>query len=216
MPEALWTAHDIATATDGQVLTDFSVTGVSIDTRTVEPGDLFVALAGVRDGHDFVAQALEKGAAGALASKPVGGPSVQVADTFAALEALGVAARVRAPQARRGAVTGSVGKTSVTQAIRAGLALAGRAHSSIKSYNNHIGVPLTLARMPRDTERAIFEIGMNHADEITPLSRMVAPTLWPSRPSVPSMWRISRRVSGASPRQRPRFFMACRLAALRF
>jgi UDP-N-acetylmuramoyl-tripeptide--D-alanyl-D-alanine ligase len=175
MSDALWTAHDIATATDGQVMTDFAVNGVSIDTRTVEPGDLFVALAGVRDGHDFVAQALEKGAAGALASKPVGGPSVQVADTFAALEGLGVAARVRAPQALRGAVTGSVGKTSVTQAIRAGLALAGRAHSSIKSYNNHIGVPLTLARMPRDTERAIFEIGMNHADEITPLSRMVAP-----------------------------------------
>lgn len=175
MSDALWTAHDIATATDGQVMTDFAVNGVSIDTRTVEPGDLFVALAGVRDGHDFVAQALEKGAAGALASKPVSGPSVQVADTFAALEALGVAARVRAPQTRRGAVTGSVGKTSVTQAIRAGLALAGRAHSSIKSYNNHIGVPLTLARMPRDTERAIFEIGMNHADEITPLSKMVAP-----------------------------------------
>ena len=96
-------------------------------------------------------------------------------DTFTALEALGLAARIRAPQTRRGAITGSVGKTSVTQAIRAGLALAGRSHGSVKSYNNHIGVPLTLARMPRETERAIFEIGMNHADEITPLSKMVAP-----------------------------------------
>jgi UDP-N-acetylmuramoyl-tripeptide--D-alanyl-D-alanine ligase len=92
-----------------------------------------------------------------------------------ALEALGEAARVRAPQAKRGAVTGSVGKTSVTQAIRAGLARAGRAHASVKSYNNHIGVPLTLARMPRDTERAVFEIGMNHAGEIAPLVRTVQP-----------------------------------------
>src|SRR6185369_4860695 len=87
----------------------------------------------------------------------------------------GAAARDRAPQVKRGAVTGSVGKTSVTQAIMAGLTLAGRAHSSVKSYNNHIGVPLTLARMPADTERAVFEIGMNHADEIVPLSKLVAP-----------------------------------------
>jgi UDP-N-acetylmuramoyl-tripeptide--D-alanyl-D-alanine ligase len=98
-----------------------------------------------------------------------------VADTFQALEALGVAARERAPQVRRGAVTGSVGKTSVTQAIKAGLDLAGPAHASIKSYNNHIGVPLTLARMPRSTARAVFEIGMNAPGEIAPLSRMVRP-----------------------------------------
>lgn len=171
----LWTSDEIAAATGGKVEGVFAASGVSIDTRTVEPGDLFVALAGVRDGHEFVAQALGKGAAGALVSQAVDGPSVRVADTQKALEALGVAARDRAPQARRGAVTGSVGKTSVTQAVRAGLMLAGRAHSSVKSYNNHIGVPLTLARMPRDTERAVFEIGMNHADEITPLSRMVRP-----------------------------------------
>ena len=101
-------------------------------------------------------------------------PSIVVPDTLAALEKLGLAARDRCP-ARRCAVTGSVGKTSVTQAIRAGLIRAGRAHSSVKSYNNHIGVPLTLARMPRDTERAVFEIGMNHAGEITPLVKMVAP-----------------------------------------
>jgi UDP-N-acetylmuramoyl-tripeptide--D-alanyl-D-alanine ligase len=108
-------------------------------------------------------------------TREVGGPGVVVGDTLAALEALGQAARERAPQARRGAVTGSVGKTSVTQAVMAGLTLAGRAHSSVKSYNNHIGVPLTLARMPGATERAVFEIGMNHADEIRPLSRMVRP-----------------------------------------
>lgn len=175
MAEPLWTAEDIAAAVGGQVAGGFAANGVSIDTRSIEPGDLFVALAGARDGHEFVDQALAKGAAGVLASQAVSGPAVMVDDTFKALEQLGVAARERAPQARRGAVTGSVGKTSVTQAIMAGLRLAGRAHSSVKSYNNHIGVPLTLARMPRDTERAVFEIGMNHADEITPLSKFVRP-----------------------------------------
>ena len=176
MSKSLWTSDEIATATGGALSgAPFSVNGISIDTRSIEPADLFVALAGVRDGHEFVPQALAAGAAGSLASKAVEGSSVQVAETLAALEMLGQAARERAPQVRRGAVTGSVGKTSVTQAIRAGLERAGRAHSSVKSYNNHIGVPLTLARMPRDTERAIFEIGMNHADEITPLSRFVRP-----------------------------------------
>ena len=175
MAETLWTAQEIAAATGGRLLGDFVASGVSIDTRTVEPGDLFVALAGARDGHDFVAQAMASGASGALVSRPTGGPAIEVADTFKALETLGLAARARAENARRGAVTGSVGKTSVTQAIRAGLLLAGHGHSSIKSYNNHIGVPLTLARMPRDTARAIFEVGMNHEGEITPLSNMVRP-----------------------------------------
>ena len=176
MSDPLWTSEEIAAATGGRLDgLAFAVNGISIDTRSIEAGDLFVALAGVRDGHEFVPQALAAGAAASLASKPVEGSSVLVADTFKALEKLGEAARERAPQTRRGAVTGSVGKTSVTQAIRAGLERAGRAHSSVKSYNNHIGVPLTLARMPRDTERAIFEIGMNHAGEITPLSRFVRP-----------------------------------------
>jgi UDP-N-acetylmuramoyl-tripeptide--D-alanyl-D-alanine ligase len=176
MSEPLWTAGEIVAASGGRLDgAAFAVNGVSIDTRSIEPGDLFVALAGVRDGHEFVDQALARGAAGVLAARPVNGPAVVVGDTLRALEQLGEAARERAPQARRGAVTGSVGKTSVTQAVRAGLALAGKAHSSVKSYNNHIGVPLTLARMPRDTARAVFEIGMNHADEITPLSKMVRP-----------------------------------------
>jgi UDP-N-acetylmuramoyl-tripeptide--D-alanyl-D-alanine ligase len=176
MAEPLWTSADIALATNGKSHGGrFAVTGVSIDSRSVEPGDLFVALAGVRDGHEFVGVALAAGAAGSLASSTVGGPNVQVADTFAALQALGIAARVRAPAVRRAAITGSVGKTSVTQAVRAALELAGRAHSSVKSYNNHFGVPLTLARMPADTERAVFEIGMNHADEIAPLVQMVRP-----------------------------------------
>ena len=176
MADPLWTSAEIARATGGTAGGGFGATGVSIDSRSVEAGDLFVALAGARDGHEFVAQALASGAAGALVNRDVAGPSVKVAgDVLAALEKLGVASRERAPQAKRGAVTGSVGKTSVTQAIMAGLMLAGRAHSSVKSYNNHIGVPLTLARMPRETERAVFEIGMNHADEIRPLTRFVRP-----------------------------------------
>ena len=175
MADPLWTSADIARATGGAAGGGFSATGVSIDTRSLEPGDLFVALAGVRDGHEFVAQAMAKGAAGALVSQDVDAPFVKVGDTLAALERLGVAARDRVSGAKRGAVTGSVGKTSVTQAIMAGLSLAGPAHGSVKSYNNHIGVPLTLARMPAATQRAVFEIGMNHADEIRPLARFVRP-----------------------------------------
>jgi UDP-N-acetylmuramoyl-tripeptide--D-alanyl-D-alanine ligase len=175
MGSVLWTGDEIATATGGTVVGGpVAVNGVSIDSRAIEPGDLFVALAGVRDGHEFAAGALASGAAAILASKPIDGPHILVEDTFTALERLGVAARDRC-SARRAAITGSVGKTSVTQAVAACLALAGRWHSSVKSYNNHIGVPLTLARMPRDTERAVFEIGMNHADEITPLSNFVRP-----------------------------------------
>jgi UDP-N-acetylmuramoyl-tripeptide--D-alanyl-D-alanine ligase len=176
MAEPLWTSEAIVQATGGRLAgPGFDVRGVSIDTRTLEPGDLFVALAGERDGHAFVAQALAAGAAGVLASRPVEAPAVIVEDTLKALERLGLAARARATKARRGAVTGSVGKTSVTQAVAAGLALAGPAHASVKSYNNHIGVPLSLARMPRATERAVFEVGMNHAGEIEPLSKMIAP-----------------------------------------
>ncbi|MEO6340263.1 MAG: UDP-N-acetylmuramoyl-tripeptide--D-alanyl-D-alanine ligase [Caulobacteraceae bacterium] len=176
MSDALWTSDEIADATGGMVHRgQIHATGVSIDTRSLTPGDLFVALAGDRDGHDFVATALERGASGVLASRAVEGACVIVPDTLVALQALGRAARDRAPDCRRAAVTGSVGKTSVTRAIAAGLNLAGPSHASVKSYNNHIGVPLTLARMPKDTVRAVFEIGMNHANEITPLSRQVAP-----------------------------------------
>ena len=172
----LWTAAEIAAATGGAVdAPPFDCFGVSINTRTLEPGDLFVALAGERDGHDFAEPALAKGAAAALVERPVRGPAIRVDDTLRALERMGEAARDRAPHARRAAVTGSVGKTSVTQAIAAALKLAGPSHNSVLSYNNHIGVPLTLARMPRETMRAVFEIGMNHADEITPLSKMVRP-----------------------------------------
>ena len=125
MAEPLWTSDEIAAATQGKLAgRPFDASGISIDTRTIEPGDLFVALGGVRDGHEFVAEAMEKGAVGALASRQVFGSAIMVDDPLRALERLGVAARERAPKARRGAVTGSVGKTSVTQAIVAGLRLA--------------------------------------------------------------------------------------------
>ena len=177
MAEPLWTSNEILAATGGRLSgAGFDASGVSIDTRSLEPGDLFVALIGETDGHAYVDQALAKGAAGVLVERPASGSSIVVGSTQAALESLGLAARARAIQARCGAVTGSVGKTSVTQAVAAGLALAGASsHASVKSYNNHIGVPLTLARMPRDTLRAVFEMGMNHPGEIEPLSRMVAP-----------------------------------------
>jgi UDP-N-acetylmuramoyl-tripeptide--D-alanyl-D-alanine ligase len=174
LTEPLWTAQEIARSTGGVAKGDFVIHGIDIDSRGLSKGDLFVALAGARDGHDFIDQAMANGAAGALVSRQTAAPNVQVVDTLRGLEALGLAARDRS-SALRCAVTGSVGKTSVTQAIAAGLALAGRSHSSIKSFNNHIGVPLTLARMPIQTQRAVFEIGMNHAEEITPLVQMVQP-----------------------------------------
>ncbi len=177
MPDTpLWTSAEIVAATGGTLSgAAFTTTGITYNSREIVPGDLFLALKGVRDGHDFAAAAFTAGAAGALAEHAVeGGPSVIVTDTLRGLEALGMAARDRT-KARRGAVTGSVGKTSVTQAIKAGLDLAGPSHASIKSYNNHIGVPLTLSRMPRTTERAVFEIGMNAPGEIAPLSKMVRP-----------------------------------------
>ena len=175
MAEPLWASDEIAAATGGLLQgADFAATGVSIDTRTLEPGDLFVALKGERDGFVFARDAFAKGAAGVLTAQLVDGPHVLVDDTQVALERLGLVARERSG-ALRGAVTGSVGKTSVTQAVKAALELAGPAHGSVKSYNNQIGVPLTLARMPKATRRAVFEIGMNHAGEIGPLSRMVRP-----------------------------------------
>lgn len=175
--EPLWSADELEAITDARPVGAVPhCTGVGFDSRAVRPGELFVALQGERDGHDFVQSAFERGAACALVSREVAGagPQLVVADTLKGLEAMAAYARERS-DAKRAAVTGSVGKTSTTQAILAGLGRAGRAHGAVKSFNNHIGVPLTLARMPRDTERAVFEIGMNHADEIAPLSRLVQP-----------------------------------------
>ncbi|WP_420014068.1 UDP-N-acetylmuramoyl-tripeptide--D-alanyl-D-alanine ligase [Tateyamaria sp.] len=175
----LWTAAEAAAATGGTSTGDWSATGVSIDTRTLQAGDLFVALQAVRDGHDFVAQALENGAAAALVTHVPKGvaqdaPLLIVPDVLQGLEALGTAARART-EARVAAITGSVGKTSTKEMLRAMLGDQGRTHASVASYNNHWGVPLTLARMPADTEYAVIEIGMNHPGEIAPLARMVRP-----------------------------------------
>jgi UDP-N-acetylmuramoyl-tripeptide--D-alanyl-D-alanine ligase len=175
----LWTADEAAKATGGRTQGDWTATGVSIDTRTLAPGDLFVALQAARDGHDFVAQALAAGAAAALVSHVPAGlaadaPLLFVDDVQSALEALGRAARARST-ARVVAVTGSVGKTSTKEMLAQMLGDQGRTHASVASYNNHWGVPLTLARMPRDTEFAVIEIGMNHPGEIAPLARMARP-----------------------------------------
>ena len=160
-----------------------AVTGVSIDTRTLQPGDLFIALTGDRrDGHEFVKAAFEKGAAAALvradrvSSLSTGGPLIPVDDTLAALIEIGAASRARlSSDARVVAVTGSVGKTGTKEALRLILAKQGATHASVASYNNHFGVPLTLARMDQATKFGIFEIGMNHAGEIEPLTRQVRP-----------------------------------------
>lgn len=176
---SLWTADEAAAATGGRARGDWTATGVSIDTRTIRPGDLFVALTDARDGHDFVASALEKGAAAALVSRVPDGvdpaaPLLVVPDVLAALESLGRAGRARMT-GRVIAVTGSVGKTSTKDMARTALAGQGRIHAAEASYNNHWGVPLTLARMPQDTDFAIIEIGMNHPGEIAPLSRLARP-----------------------------------------
>jgi len=173
---ALWTWDEATAATGGMCTTYWSATGVSIDTRTLQEGDLFVALSDVRDGHDFVAQALEKGAAAALVSYVPEGvsieaPLVMVPDVLKALEDMGRYARNRMDGKVIG-VTGSVGKTGTKEMLRTALTGQGNVHAAEKSYNNHWGVPLTLARMPRETDFAVIEIGMNHPGEITPLAQM--------------------------------------------
>jgi len=175
----LWTSAEAAAATGGTVTAEWQAQGVSIDTRTLRPGDLFVALTAARDGHDFVAQALDKGAAAALVSRVPDGvagdaPLLIVDDVQAGLEALGRAARSRTG-ARVVGVTGSVGKTSTKEMLRTVLGAHGQVHAAEASYNNHWGVPLTLARMPHDADFAVIEIGMNHPGEIAPLSKLARP-----------------------------------------
>jgi UDP-N-acetylmuramoyl-tripeptide--D-alanyl-D-alanine ligase len=180
-PKALWSVPALAGVCDGKVdgALRGPITGISIDTRTIGAGDLFVALRDQRDGHDFVQAAFVAGAAAALVSSGYkrqegDGCLIRVADPLRALEDAGRISRFRT-DAKVVAVTGSVGKTGTKEMLRHCLSQAGATHASEKSYNNHWGVPLTLARMPTDTEYGVFEIGMNHAGEIAPLTRMVAP-----------------------------------------
>jgi UDP-N-acetylmuramoyl-tripeptide--D-alanyl-D-alanine ligase len=174
---ALWTSEEIAAATGGTASAPFEVTGVTFDSREVEPGFLFIAMPGtVHDGHKFVEAAFAAGAAGAIVSERFARPHVLVEDTFAALQALGRASRERSHATIFG-VTGSVGKTSTKEALYAALDRnrPGKVHRSVKSYNNHTGAPLSLSRMPRDAEFAVLEMGMNHEGEIAALTRQVRP-----------------------------------------
>lgn len=188
MSRPLWTAQDVVAATGGTVrgasgndaLAD--IIGISIDSRTVEPGDLFIAIAGDRfDGHDFVDAALDAGASAALVSANQAdrfavrrGGLIIVPDSYQGLYDLARVARARS-NAKIIAVTGSVGKTSTKETLRLILSQFGRTHAPVKSFNNHWGVPLTLCRMPPDADFGVFEIGMNHSNEITPLSQLVRP-----------------------------------------
>ena len=180
---ALWTDAALMDAMEARRdgAAPAAVHGVSIDTRTLQKDDLFVAIKGdASDGHDYVATAFEKGAAAAIvdaahvAALAGKGPLYVVDDTLRAMERLGRAARART-QARILAVTGSVGKTGTKEALRLALGAQGATHASVASYNNHWGVPLTLSRMAQETVYGVFEIGMNHAGEITPLVAMVQP-----------------------------------------
>ena len=182
MKAALWTKESVCGATGGTGGGDWFASGVSIDSRTIEPGDLFIALKGPHtDGHEHVSQALANGAAAALIDhrqngEVENGKIVTVANTMTALNKLGKAARDRS-SAKIIAVTGSVGKTGTKDALRNALNLQGKTSASAHSYNNQWGVPLSLARMPADAEYGVFEVGMNHSGEIKLLSQMVRPHL---------------------------------------
>lgn len=179
----LWTSDEVVSATQGAAISGadaWQATGVSIDSRTCEPGDLFVSISGDQfDGHDFVADAFEAGASAAIVARttdglPAEAPLVQVEDPLDALESLGRAARDRAAASVIG-VTGSVGKTGTKEALTLAFGALGKTHATRGNLNNHIGVPLTLARLPREADYAVIEMGMNHAGEISVLSRLARP-----------------------------------------
>ncbi len=184
MTNPLWTSDDLIAAMDGRPVGPMppGIEGISIDTRSLKPGEAFFAIKGeTMDGHDFATAAVKAGAALLVVAEgklPALGrltaPMIVVPDVLAALEKAGIAARARTA-AKIVAVTGSVGKTTTKEALRHVLGVSGKVHASDKSFNNHWGVPLTLARMPVDTDYAVFEIGMNHPGEIRPLVKMVRP-----------------------------------------
>jgi len=174
----IWTSQDAEKATGGKATATFAATGVSIDSRTLKPGDLFIALKGDSlDGHNYVEAAFKAGASAAMVSKThqsASGPLLQVDDTMKALEGLGAFARARTKAVVVG-VTGSAGKTGTKEMLSVMLSALGVTHASKKSFNNHWGVPLTLASMPLDAQYAVFEMGMNHAGEMTALTKQVRP-----------------------------------------
>lgn len=173
----LWTHQELISAVGGEAVGTFDAQGVAFDSREIGPGDLFFALKGeVTDGHLFIDKAFANGAAGAIVSEPVSQPHILVEDTKEALNALGRASRARV-DAKIIGVTGSAGKTGTKEALFAALDRSSRgyAHRSVKSYNNHVGVPLSLARMRRDAKFGVFEMGMNHAGELSELTQLVRP-----------------------------------------
>jgi UDP-N-acetylmuramoyl-tripeptide--D-alanyl-D-alanine ligase len=179
----LWTAQELVAATGGTLLGQIQepMNAVSIDSRSISSGDIFVAIKGDKmDGHDYVASALKSGAGVAIVSRVTdemraAGAVLHVSgDPLVALENMGTAARAWS-KGQVIAVTGSVGKTSTKEMLRVALGASGETHASVASFNNHWGVPLTLARFPRNAAFGVFEIGMNHAGEITPLVKMVKP-----------------------------------------
>lgn len=178
----LWTSKDAAAATKGEASAPFDATGISIDSRTLKPGDLFIALKGDSlDGHNYVELAFKAGASAAIVSKDYAakdghGPLLRVADTMKALEDLGRASRARTSAVVIG-VTGSAGKTGTKEMLATMFGALGVTHASKKSFNNHWGVPLSLALLPQDAQYAIFEMGMNHAGEMTVLSQQVGPQI---------------------------------------
>ncbi|MBB5702664.1 UDP-N-acetylmuramoyl-tripeptide--D-alanyl-D-alanine ligase [Ochrobactrum daejeonense] len=184
MSDWLWTSNDMVEAMEGRPFGSLpdGITGISIDSRTLKPGEAFFAIKGDQfDGHDFVTAAMAARAGLLVVAEhrlPAFGnskvPMIVVEDVLEALTKLGIASRTRS-RAQIIAVTGSVGKTTTKEALRHVLSNVGKVHASVASFNNHWGVPLTLARMPADTDYGIFEIGMNHHDEIRPLVKMVRP-----------------------------------------
>ncbi len=181
-PESLWTSEEVVKLTGGKSSKYWVATGVSIDSRTIEPGDLFIPIPGPNfDGHNFIENALKKGAVASVVSRAVNGiaqdiPMLKVTDTIQALDELGRGGRNRSAANIIG-VTGSVGKTGVKEALGSLLSGQGRASFNLGSYNNHFGVPLSLAHLPRDADYGIFELGMNHSGELTRLSQIVRPNV---------------------------------------
>jgi UDP-N-acetylmuramoyl-tripeptide--D-alanyl-D-alanine ligase len=173
-----WKSQDVMAATGEKTTGNWCASSVSIDTRSLQPGALFVALTAERDGHEYVAQALSNGAVAALVNHAVDGVSLEqqiiVTDTNLALQQLGAAARARSAAKFIG-ITGSVGKTGSKEMLAAALAPLGNVYATYGNLNNHLGVPLTLANMPLETQFAVIEMGMNHAGEIAPLSNMARP-----------------------------------------
>jgi UDP-N-acetylmuramoyl-tripeptide--D-alanyl-D-alanine ligase len=181
MSDPLWSWDELVSAAAGEAdgTPSTVIKGFSIDTRSLEAGDVFVALRDARDGHAFVTNAFERGAVAAIVETgyqraPADGALLRVSDPLEGLRGIARSARARSG-AHIVAVTGSVGKTGTKEAMRACLARIGPTHAAEKSFNNHWGVPLTLARLPRDARFGVFEIGMNHAGEITPLTKLVRP-----------------------------------------